>query len=207
MKTYKIIGKTNSYIAQRSAIFNGKTEIVLEEGLLLDEAWQILLTYFNKDFGTCYHNWGLVRCNYPHETGTRADGTRFYEYDSRTYSIEEMDEVTEVVKALQEVSENLCDGWAIPTNDKGSGAAGVNFLGTNDVELIEKYIDKAIFNPNAFEYIPASEFGDEEEEIVAQMMSYPTVVAIEREEVAGLIVSHEQYEGNDYTFYIANISE
>ena len=86
--TYKIIGRTNPYLAQRNARFNGKTKILIDEHLSLKEAQKLLLKYFNKDFDVCYKNWGLVRCNYPYETTTRADGTRAYEYDSKTYSIE-----------------------------------------------------------------------------------------------------------------------
>lgn len=91
MKTYKIIGRTNSYIAQRDSMFNGKTEITIESGLTLKEAQKKILDFYNEDYETYYKNWGLVRCNsdlaYSH-----SDGTRGYEYDSRYFEIEEEDE-------------------------------------------------------------------------------------------------------------------
>lgn len=88
MKTYRIIGKTNGYIANRDIRFKGKTTIAIESGLTLKEAQQKLLEFFNKDYDTSFSNWGLVRCNHPFATSTRKDGTRSYEYDSRTYEIE-----------------------------------------------------------------------------------------------------------------------
>lgn len=89
MKTYRIIGRTNSYIAQRDSTFGGKTMIVIEKGLTLKEAQKKILDFFNEDYETYYKNWGLVRCNsdmaYSH-----SDGTRGYEYDSRYFEIEEV---------------------------------------------------------------------------------------------------------------------
>ena len=89
MKTYKIIGQTNGYIAQRDIIFNGKTEIVIERGLTLKEAQKKLLDMFNEDYETYFRNWGLARCHYPFNTSTFEDGTRSYDYDSRGYGIVE----------------------------------------------------------------------------------------------------------------------
>ena len=90
MKTYRIIGRTNGWIAQRDIKFKGKTYIVIEKGLTLKEAQKMILDFFNEDYETYYKNWGLVRCNsdlaYSH-----SDGTRGYEYDSRYYEIEEFD--------------------------------------------------------------------------------------------------------------------
>lgn len=88
MTTYKIIGKTNSYIAQRDGQFNGKCEIIIESGLSLREAQKELLSMFNNDYETSYSNWGLVRCNSDMAT-SHSDGTRGYEYDSRYFEIEE----------------------------------------------------------------------------------------------------------------------
>lgn len=86
--TYKIIGHTNPYIAQRDIHFNGNTTITLATVLTLKEAQQKLLQFFNEDYGTYFSNWGLVRCNHPFVTSSYKDGTRSYEYDSRYYSIE-----------------------------------------------------------------------------------------------------------------------
>lgn len=88
MKTYKLIGRTNSYIASRNIEFNGKTEIVIERFLTLKEAQSKLLEFFNGDYETNFSNWGLARCNHPFVTSSYSDGTRSYEYDSRYYSIE-----------------------------------------------------------------------------------------------------------------------
>lgn len=94
MKTYQIIGSTNSYIAQRDANFNGKCEIVISSELSLQEAKRELLSMFNNDYETCLPNWGVVmnsiigRANCYHYS----DGTYRYEYDGRYYSIEEAEE-------------------------------------------------------------------------------------------------------------------
>jgi hypothetical protein len=90
--SYKIIGQTNPYIAQRDIHFNGKTTITLAKGMTLKEAQNLLLCFFNEDYDTSFHNWGLVRCWKPYFTSTQNDGTRSYEYDSRYYSIVEEDD-------------------------------------------------------------------------------------------------------------------
>ena len=115
--TYKIIGHTNPYIAQRDIHFNGNTTITLATGLTLKEAQQKLLMFFNEDYGTDFHNWGLARCNHQYATTTHEDGTRSYEYDSRQYSIEqeiyvirdrdagnELDEFETMGEALEELA-------------------------------------------------------------------------------------------------------
>lgn len=97
MKKFKIIGKTNSYIANRDARFNGKTEVVIESDLTLKEAQTILLEMFNEMYqeerGYC-KNWGIaVIRSKKHSFGATAtfkDGTRSFDYDSRLYSIEEI---------------------------------------------------------------------------------------------------------------------
>lgn len=89
--TYKIIGKTNPWIAQRSALFNGKTEITLESGLTLKEARKTLLRFFCKDYDTYFPNWGVAmnsRIGRDYASH-RSDGTYSYEWDSRRFSIEE----------------------------------------------------------------------------------------------------------------------
>jgi hypothetical protein len=89
--SYRIIGKTNGWIAQRDAIFNGKERVVIERGLSLKEAQEKLLDMYNEDYdfdGMAFANWGLCRIHNPHNTWSQIDGTRGYEYDSRRYSIE-----------------------------------------------------------------------------------------------------------------------
>lgn len=92
MKTYRIVGRTNDWIAQRDTIFNGKTTIVIDKGLSLKEAQKKLIDFFNEDYETYGSNWGLIRCHFPNDTWSNQDGTRGYEYDSRIFEIEEEDE-------------------------------------------------------------------------------------------------------------------
>lgn len=97
MKTYKITGHTNSWIAQRDATFKGKTEIVIEEGLSLREAQKTLLAMYNKDYEderTYCNNWGLavIQSNRYGVGAYNTCGSRCYEYDSRVYTIEEDEE-------------------------------------------------------------------------------------------------------------------
>lgn len=54
MKTYKITGTTNSYIAQRDITFNGKTSIDLRTGLTLEEALNELADMFSEDHNNYY---------------------------------------------------------------------------------------------------------------------------------------------------------
>lgn len=92
MKTYKVCGHTNGYIASRDIHFNGKCDIDIETGLSLKEARQKLLDFFNADYETYFRNWGLARAHYPYQTTRFADGTYGYEYDSRSYGIVEENE-------------------------------------------------------------------------------------------------------------------
>lgn len=92
MKTYKIIGKTNGFIASRDIKFNGKTEIVIAQGLTLRKAQVKLLDMFNEDYEVYAENWRiavmLTRNQCFSASPTYKDGTRSYEYDGRRYSIE-----------------------------------------------------------------------------------------------------------------------
>lgn len=89
MKTYKITGHTNGWIASRDVNFKNKCDINIETGLTLKEARQKLLEFFNSDYEKHFQNWGLVRANYPLNTTRFSDGTYSYDYDSRYYRIEE----------------------------------------------------------------------------------------------------------------------
>jgi len=97
MKTFKIIAKTNGYIASRDIVFNGKTEVELESNLTYEDAIKKLESFFYDDYG---HNPSEFELSYDEETGIStygkderwtdfSDGTAMYEYDSRYYSIEE----------------------------------------------------------------------------------------------------------------------
>lgn len=92
-RTYRIVGKTNGWIASRDIDFNGKCQIVIKSGLTLKEAQHEIIDMYNKDYeeqiSFPYTNWGLVRSNDQLRTWSHKDGTRGYEYDSRYYAIEE----------------------------------------------------------------------------------------------------------------------
>jgi len=83
---FKIIGRTNGWIASRDVHFNGQTEITIESNLTKEEANDKILKFFNKDYETYFYNWGVVRMNYPQHTYT-VEGLRGYEYDSRYYEV------------------------------------------------------------------------------------------------------------------------
>ena len=92
-KTFKIIGRTNGWIAARDSQFNGKTEIVVEKNLTLKEAQEKLLSMFNECYELGCSNWGMaVIASKERAEGaykTHEDGTRSFDYDSRSFSIEE----------------------------------------------------------------------------------------------------------------------
>ena len=87
-RTYRIIGKTNSWIAQR----NGwrKTAIVISSNLTLKQAKDALLSMFSNDYEVYLPNWGCVMSSKIGRdyVSHYKDGTYSYEYDSRYYSIE-----------------------------------------------------------------------------------------------------------------------
>lgn len=99
MGTYKIVAKTDGYTANRKALFNGKTEVVIGSNLPLKDAQVELLKLYNQlyDCERPYApNWGMaVIQSKPHAFGalpTFQDGTRSFDWDSIGYSIEAEDE-------------------------------------------------------------------------------------------------------------------
>lgn len=96
-KKYRIIGETNGWIAARDSQFKGKTEIVIADNLTLKEAQKRLLSMFNEYYELGCSNWGMAViatksrdfCAYP----TREDSTRCFDYDGRTFKIEEKEEI------------------------------------------------------------------------------------------------------------------
>ena len=112
--------------------------------------------------------------------------------------------------ALMDVKRQIeVEGWTIPTNDEGSGSAGVNFL--RDTEAVDAYIRLAITgdntdcpNTDSIEYVPVADFGDIENEALDEIMQYADTCGVERDEVLGFIVCHEHYD-MDYTFFITHI--
>ena len=90
METYRIIAKTNAWLAARDYQYNGRTEVVLEEGMSLKAAQRRLLEMFNRCYGTSYGNWGIAVSALRHRAEgacSFGDGTRSFEYDGRRYSI------------------------------------------------------------------------------------------------------------------------
>lgn len=90
-KTYKIIARTNGWIASRDSSFKGKTEITLQQGLNLSDARKELLRFFCQDYEVYFPNWGVAMNSKLGRdyANRRSDGTYSYEWDSRYYSIEE----------------------------------------------------------------------------------------------------------------------
>lgn len=92
-KTFKIVGRTNGWIAARDSQFNGKTEIDVEKNLTLKEAQNELLRMFNNCFELDCKNWGIAviatKSRVFRAYKTHDDGTRCFDYDGRTFSIEE----------------------------------------------------------------------------------------------------------------------
>lgn len=92
-KKFRIVGITDGWIAARDSQFNGKTAIIVAGNLTLKEAQRKLLSMFNDCYELNCSNWGMaviatksrVFCAYK----THDDGTRCFDYDGRTFSIEE----------------------------------------------------------------------------------------------------------------------
>lgn len=93
-QTYKIIGVTTPWIAQRDVLFNGKTIVELQKGLSLRDAKKELLRCFCEDYDRYFPNWGVARnSNIGCMISKYSDGTYSYEYDSRRYFIVEENEI------------------------------------------------------------------------------------------------------------------
>lgn len=91
MTTYRIIGRTNGWIAQRDSAFNGKTERIFEKGLSLQQAKSLLLSWFNHDYDLACPNMGSAMNSKEgrDHLSRYNDGTYSYDWDSRQYIIEE----------------------------------------------------------------------------------------------------------------------
>lgn len=84
---YKIIEKTNAYIARRTG---GKTVSVIADNMTLKEAQKELLSWFNYKHDTLFSNWGhaVNYCRRRIDSAvTFRDGTRSFDFDSRSYTI------------------------------------------------------------------------------------------------------------------------
>ena len=119
-------------------------------------------------------------------------------------------EKNSALAALMDVKLQIAvEGWTIPTNDEGSGSAGVNFL--TDTEAVDAYIRFAFTgdntdcpNTDSIEYVPVADFGDTENEVLDEIMQYADTCGLLRDDVLGFIVCHEHYD-MEYTFYITHI--
>lgn len=87
-KQFKIIAKTNAYIAQRDGKFKGRVEYVVEENMSLENAREELQRMADSD----YENEGGCDLSF------HSKDLKSYEYDSRYYSIEEMETLSFSIK-------------------------------------------------------------------------------------------------------------
>lgn len=120
-----------------------------------------------------------------------------------------------VINALNDVKRQIeVDLWTIPTNDDGSGSAGVNFLHDNQssIDIIDAYIRFAetgdnIDCPNteSIDYVSISDFGEIETNALDEIMQHADNY-VEREDVLGFIICHERYD-MDYTLFITHIRD
>ena len=99
--------------------------------------------------------------------------------------------------------------WTIPVTDRGSGSAGVRFIG--DASIINDYLTFAITGNNeaipqcvGISYIDLNDFSEEEKEVIDEILDCASFV--NRSEIVGLVVIDEQYD-MPYTLYIPHISE
>ena len=99
--------------------------------------------------------------------------------------------------------------WTIPVTDRGSGSAGVRFIG--DASIINDYLTFAITGNNeaipqcvGISYIDHNDFSEEEKEVIDEILDYASF--INRNEILGLVVIDEEYD-MPYTLYILHISE
>ena len=93
---YRIVVETNGWIARRDPMFKPHhTKAVIESGLTLKEAREMLLDMFNAKF-ECEvgyaPNWGIAVIKTKKfadgANKTYQDGTRSFSWDSRIFSIE-----------------------------------------------------------------------------------------------------------------------
>lgn len=115
-----------------------------------------------------------------------------------------------VIKALKEAQSQIVeDGWWIPTNDRGRGSTGVNFL--KDSTLLDAYIHFAETGDNtecpnteSLDYVSVANFDEVQLEVLDEIMEYPNTCGLNREEVLGFIVCHEYY-AMPYILFITHI--
>ena len=115
-----------------------------------------------------------------------------------------------VVDALKDILHQIDYlDWTIPVTDRGSGSAGVRFIG--NASIINNYLTFAITGNNEaipacidISYIDLNNFSEEENDVVDEILDCASF--INRNEIIGLVVIDEQYD-MPYTLYIPHISE
>ena len=115
-----------------------------------------------------------------------------------------------VIDALQDILHQIDYlDWAIPVTDRGSGSAGVRFIG--NASIINDYLTFAITGNNeaipqcvGISYIEINDFSEEEKEVIDEILDCASF--INRNEIIGLVVIDEEYD-MPYTLYIPHISE
>ena len=114
----------------------------------------------------------------------------------------------QVISALEDIKRQIdVENWDIPVNDRGSGSAGVRYI--NDSNIIDDYLYFAKTGDNSsipqcddIDYISVSDFGEDENEIINEILDVTDFV--EKDEILGLIACYEHYD-MDYVFYFAHI--
>lgn len=90
---YKIIARTNGYIANRDVLFHGKSLVTLVDDLSLSDAHYALLQMFNgyrvRDGESPVFSWGAAQLckSEPIAYPTDTNGCRRFDYDSRIFEI------------------------------------------------------------------------------------------------------------------------
>ena len=116
-----------------------------------------------------------------------------------------------VIKALEDMKRQIeAEEWAVYTNDRGSGSAGVSYIDYKNASAIDSYLHFAETGDNEnvphctdIYYISVDDFDDEDNEVVCEILEgYEEYV--KRDEVLGLIVCSEYYD-MEYTFYMLHI--
>lgn len=98
--------------------------------------------------------------------------------------------------------------WAVYSNDRGSGSAGVGYI--DNASLIEGYLyfaktedNEKVPNCHDISYILAENFDEEDNEVVNEILYYYGEY-VKRDEVLGMVVCQEHYD-MEYTFYLLHI--
>ena len=103
-----------------------------------------------------------------------------------------------VIDALQDILHQIDYlDWTIRVTDRGSGSAGVRFIG--NASIINDYLTFAITGNNeaipqcvGISYIDHNNFSEEENDVIDEILDYASF--INRNEIIGLVVIDEEYD-------------